>query len=183
MCRVVGVARTRKSPPAGLAARVKGIRMTARRLITWVVSLLVAVGVMGPGVASAAAPTFERITIDDSFVDEQVSEACGVLVTVTVQGQITFRTFPDEGTGLVTLNTLNIGVIGTADGRTFRFRDVGGDLVRIEPDGTLVLLVTGQVPFQFAGALIVDLETDEVILEPRDRSEEQIARACKFLAG
>jgi hypothetical protein len=166
-----------------LAARVKGIRMTARRLITWVVSLLVAVGVMGPGVASAAAPTFERITIDETFVDEELSEACGVLVTVTVRGQITFRTFPDEGTGLVALNTLNIGGIATADGRTFRFRDVGGDLVRIEPDGTALLYVIGQVPFEFAGVLIIDLETDEVILEPRDRSAQQIERACAVLTG
>jgi hypothetical protein len=55
--------------------------------------------------------------------------------------------------------------------------------VRIEPDGTLVLLITGQVPFFFAGALIVDLETGDVILEPQDRSEEQIARACEFLTG
>jgi hypothetical protein len=157
--------------------------MTARRLITWVVSLLVAVGVMGPGVASAAAPTFERITIDETFVDEELSEACGVLVTVTVQGQITFRTFPDEGTGLVTLNTLNVAGTATADGRTFRFRDVGADLVRIEPDGTAVLYVIGQLPFDFAGVLIVDLETGEAILEPRDRSEEQIERACAVLTG
>jgi len=44
---------------------------------------------MDPGVASAAAPTFERITIDDTFVDEDLSETCGVLVTVTVKGEIT----------------------------------------------------------------------------------------------
>lgn len=157
--------------------------MTARRLITWVVSLLVAVGVMGPGVASAAAPTFETITIEDTFVDEELSEACGVLVTVTVEGQITLRTFEDEGTGLVSLNTLNVGGTATADGNTFRFRDVGADLVRIEPDGTAVLYIIGQVPFEFAGVLIVDLETDEAILEPRDRSEEQIERACAVLTG
>ena len=74
--------------------------MTARRLFTWVVGLLFAVGVIGPGVASAAAPTFERITVDDTFVDEQLSEACGVTATVTLRGQVTLRTFPDEGTGL-----------------------------------------------------------------------------------
>jgi len=162
---------------------VKGIRVTARRLITWVVSLLAAMGVMGPGVASAAAPTFEVITVDDTFVDEELSEACGVLVTVTLQGQITLRTFPDEGTGLVTLNTLNLSATLTADGNTFRLRDVGADLVRIEPDGTAVLYVIGQVPFAFAGVLIVDLETGEAILEPRDRSEEQIERACAVLTG
>ena len=103
--------------------------------------------------------------------------------TVTLQGQVTLRTFADEGTGLVTLNTLNLAVTITADGRTFRLRDVGGDLVRIEPDGTALLYITGQVPFAFAGVLIIDPETEEVILEPRDRSEEQVAKACKFLTG
>jgi hypothetical protein len=111
------------------------------------------------------------------------TEACGVTATVTLQGRITLRTFPDEGTGLVTLNTLNLAVTITADGRTFRLRDVGGDLVRIEPDGTALLYITGQVPFAFAGVLVIDPETEEVILEPRDRSEEQVAKACKFLTG
>jgi hypothetical protein len=83
----------------------------------------------------------------------------------------------------VDVTTLNVGITVTAGERTFRFRDVGGALVRIEPDGTAVLYVTGQVPFAFAGVLIIDLETGEAILEPRDRSEEQLARACAVLTG
>jgi hypothetical protein len=43
--------------------------------------------------------------------------------------------------------------------------------------------VTGQVPFAFAGAPMVDLETGEAILEPRDRSEEQLTAACAALTG
>ena len=46
-----------------------------------------------------------------------------------------------------------------------------------------MLYITGQVPFEFAGVLKLDLETEEAFLEPRDRSEEQLARACKFLTG
>jgi hypothetical protein len=45
------------------------------------------------------------------------------------------------------------------------------------------LLISGQVPFAFAGVLKIDLETGEAILEPRDRSEEQIARACAALTA
>ena len=157
--------------------------MTRRCITGWVASVLVLAGVLSPGVALGAAPTFETITVNETFVDEELSEACGVLVTVSVEGQIIVRTFEDEGTGLVSLNTLNVGVTATADGRTFRFRDVGADLVRIEPDGTAVLYITGQVPFAFAGVLIIDLETGETILEPRDRSEEQIERACAVLTG
>lgn len=158
--------------------------MTRRCRIGWLASVLVLAGLLGPGVGFGAAPTFERITVDDTFVDEQLSEACGVTATVTLQGQVTLRTFPEGGTGLVTLNTLNLAATITADGGgTFRLRDVGGDLVRIEPDGTALLYITGQVPFAFAGVLIIDPETEEVILEPRDRSEEQVAKACKFLTG
>jgi hypothetical protein len=47
----------------------------------------------------------------------------------------------------------------------------------------VVLLISGQVPFAFAGALKIDPETEEVILEPKDRSEAQIAKACAALTG
>jgi hypothetical protein len=109
--------------------------------------------------------------------------ACGVEVTTRVQGHVILRTFPDDGTGPVQVNTLNLAITATAGDRVFRFRDVGADVTRIEPDGTAVLSIIGQVPFDFAGVLKIDLETGETILEPRDRSEEQLARACAVLTG
>jgi hypothetical protein len=148
-----------------------------------VASVLVLVGVLIPGVASGAPPTIERIPVDDEFFDEFLSEACGVDVTTRARGHIIIRTFGEGGTGPVELRTINVGLTATADGRVFRFRDVGADLTRIEPDGTLVLSITGQVPFDFAGVLKINLDTGEVILEPRDRSEEQLARACAVLTG
>ena len=155
--------------------------MTRQSLTGWVVSVLV-LGVLTPGVASGAAPTFERIDVDDSFADEFLTEECGVAVTTTARGHITVRTFED-GTGPTTVRTINIGLTATAGDRTFRFRDVGADVERVEPDGTIVLSIIGQVPFDFAGVLKIDLETGEVILEPRDRSEKQLARACAALTG
>ena len=98
-------------------------------------------------------------------------------------GYAVLRTFSVDRTGPAQLNTLSLAITATADGGTFRFRDVGGDLARIEPDGTRVLSIIGQVPFDFAGVLKIDLDTDEVILEPKDRSEEQLAKACRFLTG
>jgi hypothetical protein len=156
--------------------------MTRRSLTGWVASVLVLVGVFSPGVAAGAPPTFERIDVDDTFADDFLTEACGVEVTTTARGHITVRTFED-GTGPTAVTTINVGLTATAGDRTFRFRDVGADIERIEPDGTIVLSIIGQVPFDFAGVLKIDLETDEVILEPRDRSEEQIARACAALTG
>ena len=157
--------------------------MTRRCLTGWAASILALVGVLAPGVASGAAPTIETIVVDDTFVDEDLSEACGVEVTVRLQGTIRVRTFSGERTGVAGVNTINLGATATADGRTFRLRDVGADVTRIEPDGTAVLLISGQVPFAFAGVLKIDLETGEAILEPRDRSEEQIARACAALTA
>jgi len=157
--------------------------MTRRCLTGWAASVLVLVGVLSPGVAAGAPPTFETIVVDETFVDEELTAACGVTVTVHLQGEILVRTFEDEGTGVTEVSTINLAGTATADGSVFRFRDVGADVTRIEPDGTLVLSIIGQVPFAFAGVLKIDLETGEAILEPRDRSEEQIARACAVLTG
>ena len=93
------------------------------------------------------------------------------------------RTFSGDKTGPAQLNTLNLVFTATAGDRMFSFHDVGGDLELIEPDGTAVMLIIGQVPFGFAGVLKIDLETGDAILEPRDRSEEQIAAACAALTG
>ena len=39
-------------------------------------ALIMLLGVTAPGV-DAAKPTFERIVVDDEFVDEELSEVCG----------------------------------------------------------------------------------------------------------
>ncbi|HSK89867.1 MAG TPA: hypothetical protein VK875_01010 [Euzebyales bacterium] len=46
-----------------------------------------------------------------------------------------------------------------------------------------MLSVVGQVPFDFTGILRINLNTGEVILEPRDRSAELLQRACSALTG
>jgi hypothetical protein len=157
--------------------------MSKRRCAS-VVALLAAAGVAVPG-ASAAPPTFERIVVDETIQDEFLSEECGVDVETRIAGRITVRTFERGGKGLVELGTINVTLTATTeDGRTFRFRDVGADLTRVRPDGTMVLQIVGQIPFQFAGALKINLDTDEVILEPRSpRGEKQLARACAVLTG
>lgn len=157
--------------------------MTRRRAAGWMAGVLVVAGLAGAGAATGAAPTFERIDVDDTFHDEFLSEECGVDVTTNVSGQVTLRTFSGDKSGPAQLNTLNLAIRATAEGGTFRLRDVGGDLTRIEPDGTVILSIIGQVPFEFAGVLKIDPDTGEVILEPHDRGAEQLARACAALTG
>jgi hypothetical protein len=154
-----------------------------RRAGGWVVGVLLLTGLVWAGVATGAPPTTERIDVDETFADDLLTAECGVPVTTTAQGHIIVRTFSGEGTGVAQVNTISIGLTATAGDRVFRFRDVGADVVQIKPDGSLVLLISGQVPFAFAGVLKIDPETEEVILEPRDRSEEQLAKACQALTG
>jgi len=161
----------------------KGFLVIGRRSSGWVVIVCALAAFAWAGVAVGAPPTIERINVDESFADEFLTEECGVPVNVTAQGHVILRVFSGDGTGVAQVNTISIALTATAGDRTFRFRDVGADVVQIKPDGSLVLLISGQVPFAFAGVLKIDPDTEEVILEPRDRSEEQLAKACRALTG
>ena len=122
--------------------------------------------VLGATAAAAQAPEKEVIPIDEMFVDPFLSEACGVEVTITLTGQVTHFTFPDRPVGLQELFTVNMAVVATAGDNQIRVRNVGADVVRVTPDGTAIITTTGQVPFEFTGVLKINLDTDEVILEP-----------------
>jgi hypothetical protein len=154
----------------------------AKRIVLAIVSAVLATGVFVAS-GSAAAPTFERVTIDESFPDEFLTEACGVSVTTQATGHITIRTFAGEGTGPVAVTSINIALTAMAGDNSYRFRDVGADVIRISPDGTEILMVVGQIPFGFTGALKVNLTTDEVILEPQHITEGEVEEACAALTA
>ena len=129
--------------------------------------------------AVAAPPVIERTEIDDSFADEFLSEECGVDVTTTVTGTIMTMTTSDGR--LLALTTLNLGFTATAGDNIVRFRDVGGDFLRMQPDGTVVLSIVGQVPFDFTGVLKLNADTGEVLLEPQHFRD--VAAACDRLTA
>ena len=160
-----------------------GASMTRRGIIAWLTCFLVGAAVVVAPSASAAGPTFERFDIDETFFDGFLTEECGVDVTTRAEGHVILRVFSGEGTGLVELNTLNIALTATAGDNTYSFRDVGADLVRIEPDGTAVLSIIGQTPFGFAGVLKIDLETGDAILEPQHSLEGNVEDACAALTA
>ncbi|HWL33412.1 MAG TPA: hypothetical protein VNP89_07385 [Gaiellaceae bacterium] len=137
---------------------------------------------LAPG-ALAGKPVFERITIDETAPDPFLTEACGVPVTTRAQGHITVRTFAGGGTGPAVIRTVNVALTATAGDNVFRFRDVGADVERIEPDGTAILMIIGQLPFAFTGVLKIDLETGEAILEPQHSLEERLETACAVLTA
>src|SRR4029453_9555342 len=139
-----------------------------RRRTTGVLAVLGALltVVLGATAAAAQAPEREVIQVDDAFVDEDLAEECGVdEVNVTVTGRVTLFTFPD-GRVLQDLTTVNLAIVWTAGDNQVRVRDVGIDQVRVQPDGTVILSIVGQVLFDFTGVLKINLDTGEVTLEP-----------------
>jgi hypothetical protein len=154
----------------------------AKRAMALLVGLTALAALLASG-AIAGKPVFERTNVDETAPDPFLTAACGVPVTTRAQGHVIARMFTGGGTGVAEVRTLNIALTATAGDNVIRFRDVGADVVRIEPDGTAVLMIIGQVPFDFTGVLKIDLDTGEAILEPHHSTAENVERACAKLTG
>lgn len=148
------------------------------------VTVLVAASVMaGSGVSHAGGPTIERIPINESGTDPQLTAYCGFDVTYTYKGSMMLRTFSDRASGLVELTNLNAVATVSANGKSFSGRDVGADIVRVAADGSVIIAVVGRIPFSFTGALKYDPETGEVFLEPHHDLSPEADTACAALAA
>lgn len=152
------------------------------RKLGTVASMVVLAGLLTPGVALAAKPTIERVEVSDTFEDEFLTEECGVEVTTTVEGQFAVRTFEDRTSGVTEVFTINVGLTATSEYGEFRFRDVGADVTRVLPDGTLVVSISGQVPFEFAGIEREDGDGNVIFESGGDRGTKQLAAACAALS-
>jgi hypothetical protein len=152
-----------------------------RQRTTGVLALLGALLAVGLGATGAAAqaPVKEVIPIDDTFADEFLTEACGVPVTTTATGRITIFTF--DGVVLQDLTTVSVSFVASAGDNQARFRDVGIDQIRVQPDGTVIMSIVGQVPFDFTGVLKINLDTGDVILEPHH--DVDTTRVCERLTA
>ena len=149
------------------------------RTVSLVIGLALLPMALGAAAAWAVPPERETITFSDTFDDEFLSDACGVDVTTTLNGRIMFLVFPDRPVGVQDITSVHVDALASAGDNRVRFKDVGIDLVRISPDGTLTLMVVGQLPFDFTGVLKIDLTTGEVIHEPRHTVDT--TRACRLL--
>ena len=131
--------------------------------------------------APAAKPTIERIVINEEFADVFLTQACGVPVRTTATGRVTIRTF-GEGSPNAEVSTANIRLVATGPGGSYRFRDVGANRVRIEENGDVILTLTGQLPFQFTGRLVINLTTGEVLRTPQPSTADRLDDACAALS-
>ena len=153
-----------------------------KRLILWLGLVAVVGALIGPS-ALAAKPTLERVEVNDLGVaDPFLSSVCGVPVTIDVVGHVIIRTFDGSG-GPEELQTLNLTITAHAGDNEYRVRDVGADLNRVAPDGTVILMIIGQIPFGFTGVLKLNAETGEAILEPQHSLEERVDDACAALTA
>jgi hypothetical protein len=155
--------------------------MRRHRIVAWSLALAALLSVsVAQSAWAVGPPEMETITFSDTFEDEFLTEECGVEVTISLTGRITFFTFPDQPIGPQDITSVHVNFIATAGDNQARFNDVGIDLVRVEPDGTAVLMIVGQVPFEFTGVLMIDLETGEAILEPQ-HVVDTTTRVCQLL--
>jgi len=144
------------------------------------VAVLCAAAALVPASATGAPPTFVREDIDDTFVDEGLSEACGVEANVHLTGHSTSRV--REGNGVREIFTVNLTGIITSEFGSFKVKDVGSDATRVTRTGQVIVSIRGQVPFFFKGVMKFDGTTEEPLNNPNFAAgERQIERACAAL--
>ncbi len=140
------------------------MRRIPRHLSIAALAILATLALAGP--ALAAKPQMERMQVDDQFVDDFLSEACGAEVTVHVTGHVTFRAFIDDA-GNVTRELNNYALTSTyssANG-SVRAKDVGVDRVTYAPDGSFVNVIIGNVQsFNIPGLGRVYQDTGQITL-------------------
>jgi hypothetical protein len=145
-----------------------------------VVAAFCLAGALVPVSAAGAPPTIVREEIDETFVDEALSEACGVEANVHLTGHEITRT--REGGGVLEVFTINLTGAITSEFGSFKVKDVGSDATRVSPSGQVIVSIRGQVPFGFKGVLKFDGTTDETLHEPNVAAgERQVEHACNKL--
>jgi hypothetical protein len=152
-----------------------------RPLLTSVLASLLVAGVTTP--AAAAPPTIDRWTIDEHFYDDWVSEQCGFDVWAHVTGHAAFRMFDGEGTGPLSVFTINATLVLSSGDRSYKLKDVGADVVQQRPDGSVDVSIIGQVPFGHKGLYRFDPNTGDVLHEPTRQTFDEIWTVCEALAG
>jgi hypothetical protein len=95
---------------------------------------------------SAGKPETERLSVDDTFVDDELSDACGVEVNAHVTGHITFRLFTDaDGNPVREVNNYATRIHWWSVNGDIHAQDVGADRASYLDDGSIVVIIIGSV--------------------------------------
>ena len=96
--------------------------------------------------AAAAKPEMERVTFDESDLDEFLTDACEFDVFFELTGHITFRRWIDaEGNVSRELNNFAVHNRLSSASASIRLVDVGVDRVTYNEDGSITQVVIGNV--------------------------------------
>ena len=158
-------------------------------------SLLGALLVTAP--VSAARPQQDRIAIDDLFVDDFLSDACGVEVTVRATGHVILRTFTDaDGNPISEVNNFAVDLHWSSENGEIHAKDVGVDRVTYLADGGLVDIIIGSVQsfsipgqgrvYADVGRSMLEIDANgDATLTPLDgqHDPDQVGAICGFLGG
>jgi hypothetical protein len=117
-----------------------------------------------------------------TFVSPFLTPACGVEVTIHYSGTQRIMTFPDRPVGPTDVTVDHFVWRATAGTNEVRFENVGTEVTRVEPDGTITFTVTGHHPpvnLEITGVIKSNKDTDEIIMESHKVSDPE--RLCQLL--
>lgn len=171
-----------------------------RRIVRVIgLGLLCAVLVAAPVIAGK--PQMEKVPVNALFVDEFLTEACGVEVTTQVTGHFIFRLFTNAaGDPVREVNNYALNVRFSSVNGTIRAQDVGADRITYLDDGTLIQVIIGNVQsisipgqgrvYADVGRTMVVITVDEngdpsfdVTPLGGQHDEDQLSVICGFLDG
>lgn len=137
------------------------------RRIVRVIGLGVLGAVLVTAPVSAGKPDMVRDVFDITFVDDDLSAACGVEVNAHVSGHTIVRVFTDaDGNPVGELNNYAIRVHWWSVNGDIHARDVGADRVTFFEDGSVLLIIIGNVQsFSIPGQGRVYADVGRVMIE------------------
>jgi hypothetical protein len=117
----------------------------------------------------------ERETVSGTFPSEILHDACGFDVTITFTGTVTRLTGPQD------LELGNIAVIFKAGNNEVRFHSASLERKEPQPDGSVLISVSGRRT-EFTGLEVkIDLQDGETIIikEPKVTDFDSICRRLR----
>jgi hypothetical protein len=124
----------------------------------------------------------EEIPVSDTFRSKILSDHCGFKVNFTITGTIRVLTAPQKPVGPQDLSVVNIAGVFIAGTNQVPFQTANIEIIRVEPDGTVVTQIAGKT-VEFTGLqLKTNLDTGKttMIKEPEVTNLDS---TCQRLEG
>ena len=170
-----------------------------RRSRALVLGLLAALALAAP--VQAAKPTVERIPVDDHFVDDFLTEACGTAIRADVTGHITIRVWEDAaGDPAREVDNFAVTIRWSSEHGSVLAKDVGADRITYLDDGSIIQVVIGSVQafsakglgriYADTGRTVFHITFDEdgepifeMLRQSGQHDEDQLGAICTALGG